>query len=618
MGEKPNLFKRVFFSIFHVINISRKVFINLLFFGLIIVFIISLSNDKHTVIIEKNSALILNLDGDIVEQKHQIDPMDAFLNEALGNSNEQPEILMSDILKVIDNAATDERITALILASDKLGKAGITKLDVIAQALEKFKQTGKPIIAIGENFTQDRYYLASYADEIWLDPNGWLVLDGYGRYQLYYKSAIEKLAITPYVFRVGTYKSAVEPYMRDNMSDQAKEANKLWLSDMWDHYKTNVAEQRGFNINNFDENADSLLTKLEAVNGDLAKYALNNHWVDQLKTRNQVETALNQLMGETNNDDGYESVNFHDYLSSIPLDFPAHLNDNDKVAIIVAKGNILNGSQKAGTIGGDSTSKLLRKARENENVKAVVLRVDSPGGSAFASEIIRQEVELLKAAGKPVVASMGSIAASGGYWISASANKIYAAPTTVTGSIGIYGLMMTFENALSKLGVFSDGVGTTDFAGFSPARPLSDGIAKIIQMNVNKGYQDFISLVAENRNMTTEQVDDIAQGRVWSGTKAKEIGLVDELGGLEDAISEAAILANLGEYETLLIEKELSPADLFLKSMFGEVSAFLPDSVITLSPVEQAMAKLQSQLESLTYLNDPKNIYTLCLSCDIN
>ena len=278
----------------------------------------------------------------------------------------------------------------------------------------------------------------------------------------------------------------------------------------------------------------------------------------------------------------------------------------------------MNGNQKAGSIGGDSTAKLLKKARKNVNVKAVVLRVDSPGGSAFASEIIRREVELLKQAGKPVVASMGTYAASGGYWISASADKIYAAPTTITGSIGIFGLFMTFEKALSKLGIYTDGVGTTDIAGFSPTRPLTQGVSDIIQMNVNKGYQDFITLVAENRNMTPEQVDNIAQGRVWSGVKAKELGLVDELGGLDDAINEAAHLANMDEYNTLLIEKELSPADLFLKNIFGQVSSFLPTSVITLGPVEQAMAKLKAELNHLNLLNDPKGIYTLCASCEIH
>jgi len=213
---------------------------------------------------------------------------------------------------------------------------------------------------------------------------------------------------------------------------------------------------------------------------------------------------------------------------------------------------------------------------------------------------------------------MGTYAASGGYWISASANKIYAAPTTITGSIGIYGLMMTFENALGKLGIHADGVGTTELAGFSPTRPLSDGIAQIIQMNVNKGYQDFISLVAENRNMSTTDVDAIAQGRVWSGKKAKELGLVDELGGLDEAITEAATLASLDEYDTLLIEKELSPTDLFLKNLLGQTSSFIPKTFVTVSPIEKAMMKLKAELSHLSQLNDPKGIYTLCMNCEIN
>ena len=617
MGEKPNLFKRVLFGMFNAINVSRKIVINLLFFGLIILFFVSVSNDSEMIVVKNNSALVLDISGDIVEQKKQVDPMQAFMNETLSNNDQPPEILLADILKVIESAASDKRISSLVLKLDRMGSAGLTKVNIIAQTIDKFKESGKPVTAIGENFTQDQYYLASYADEIWLDPNGWLVLDGYGRYQLYYKSAIEKLAITPHVFRVGTYKSAVEPYMRDDMSEQAKESNQLWLNDLWSKYKIDVAEQRGFQVSNFDETADALVVKLEAVNGDLAKYALDNGWVDSLKTRNQVEQALNEMLGVDDGDDTYESVHFRDYLSLLNLDFPIHHTFSDNVAVVVAKGTILNGSQDPGIIGGDSTARLLRDAREDDSVKAVVLRVDSPGGSAFASEIIRQEVELLKQAGKPVVASMGTYAASGGYWISASADKIYAAPTTITGSIGIYGLMMTFENALSKLGVYTDGVGTTEFAGFTPTRPISNGIAQIIQMNVNKGYQDFITLVADNRNMTTTEVDSIAQGRVWSGAKAKELGLVDELGGLEDAIIAAAELADMEDYGTVLIEKQLSPTDLFLKNVFGQASAFLPESVFELSPIEKAMAELKGELESLTYLNDPKNIYTLCMSCDI-
>lgn len=618
MDNKQNIFKRIFFKSFRILNFSRKLILNVLFFGILIIFLASLSNDQNQIVIEDNTVLILNIRGDVVEQKTHIAPIDAFINQALSEQEENPEILLNDIIQVIESAATNNNISLLVLKLDNMNRSGLTKMSIISDALNAFKESGKQIIAVGDNFTQDQYYLASHADEIWLDPNGWLILDGYGRYQLYYKSALDKLAISQHIFRVGTYKSAVEPYMRDDMSEAAKEANKLWLNDLWLQYKTDVAEQRGFEITNFDESADKLVEKLKSVHGDVSQYALNNNWVDQLKTRQEMEQAINAKLNITNKDETFKSINFNHYLSTITSSYSIEQSTSDAVAVIVAKGTILNGNQKAGAIGGDSTAKLLKKARKNDNVKAVVLRVDSPGGSAFASEIIRREVELLKQAGKPVVASMGTYAASGGYWISASADKIYAAPTTITGSIGIFGLFMTFEKALSKLGIYTDGVGTTDIAGFSPTRPLTQGVSDIIQMNVNKGYQDFITLVAKNRNMTPEQVDNIAQGRVWSGVKAKELGLVDELGGLDDAINEAAHLANMDEYNTLLIEKELSPADLFLKNIFGQVSSFLPTSVITLGPVEQAMAKLKAELNHLNLLNDPKGIYTLCASCEIH
>jgi len=618
MDVKQNIFKRIFFKTFHVLNISRKIILNVLFFGLLFLFIGAISSDKNTVIVKENSVLMLNIKGDVVEQKHQIDPMDAFMSEALGQQDQAPEVLLNDIVDVINAAASDNHISLMVLKLDQMNRSGITKMSIIAEAIEAFKKSGKQIIAIGENFTQDQYYLASYADEIWLDPNGWVILDGYGRYQMYYKSALDKLEISQHIFRVGTYKSAVEPYMRNDMSEAAKEANKLWLDDLWTHYKENVAMQRGFEITNFDENAEQLVKKLQSVHGDVGQYALDNEWVDQLKTRNEIELALKAMLNITDNKETYKSIGFKQYLSTISTPFPIDSPNTDAIAVVVAKGTILNGTQKPGTIGGDSTAKLLKQARKNDNVKAVVLRVDSPGGSAFASEIIRQEVELLKKAGKPVVASMGTYAASGGYWISASADKIYAAPTTITGSIGIFGLFMTFEKALSKLGIHTDGVGTTDLAGFTPTRPLSPELSNIIQMNVNKGYQDFITLVSDNRNMTPEQVDNIAQGRVWSGAKAKELGLVDELGGLDAAIDEAALLAKLTNYDTLLIEKELSPADLFMKNLFGQTSSLIPSSTITLGPIEQAMAKIKSELNHLNQLNDPKGIYTLCSSCEVH
>jgi protease-4 len=462
-----------------------------------------------------------------------------------------------------------------------------------------------------------------------MNKQGWLLLDGYGAYPLYFKSALDKLKVSTHIFRVGTYKSAVEPFMRDDMSPAAREANQAWLTELWQTFKEDVAQNRDFDITNFDDKAEQLLEKLAKANGSIAEYALQNHWVDALKTRNDIEQDLIKLTALDNKNKTFTHINFEHYLATLAMDKmlkEARLKNSpkDKVAVIVAKGNILDGKQKPGTIGGDSTAKLLRQARENDKVKAVVLRVDSPGGSAFASEIIRQEVELLKAAGKPVIASMGTYAASGGYWISASADAIVAEPTTITGSIGIFGLMMTFENTLDTLGIHADGVGTTELAGFSPVRAMTPSMQTLFQMAIERGYQEFIQLVAHNRHMTLEQVDQIAQGRVWTGKKAQTLGLVDELGNLHDAIVLAAEKANLTEYDTLLIEQQPSSKDKLLQTLFSDVNVLMDtterqtalDFVKVKTPLKyQLMHLMQQQGQQLNDFNDPQGLYSLCLPC---
>ena len=618
MNEHPSAIKRISKSLFELLNVSRKIIVNIVFFSVLLIFFILLTADEDEIVVPNKAALILNLKGDIVEQKQEINPMDAFLNEAFDQPAEAPEVLLADILKVIDTAKNDDRIQVLALQLQGMKSAGLTKLKDIADSIEAFKVSGKTVIAYGDQFQQDQYYLASYADEIWLNPNGWLMLDGYGRYQLYFKSALEKLSISQHIFRVGTYKSAVEPFMRDNMSPAAKEANKQWLADLWQQYKQDVAKQREFAIDNFDETTEALIEKLERVDGKIAQYALTNHWVDSLKTREEITQGLISLVGK-NNHNGFNQISFKEYLKATSEPFPPYQTQGDKVAVIVAKGTILDGTQSPGTIGGDSTASYLRKARLNNQVKAVVLRVDSPGGSAYASDIIRQEIELIKATGKPVIASMGTYAASGGYWISAPADKIIASPTTITGSIGIFGFFMTFENSLSQLGINTDGVGTTDLAGFGVTRPLSEGMAQIFQLGIERGYQDFIELVANNRDMSLKQVDAIAQGRVWSGIRAKELGLVDELGNLDDAINEAANLANLNDFDTLLIEKERSTQDIFLQSLFGQAVKFFPNEQIrSHSALDNLLITLKNEYRSISELNDPQGIYSFCLACEIN
>lgn len=625
MSAVSNLLKRILSGVWWLFTLTRSVVLNVIFVVFFISFIVMLTSDKNHVEVPEKTALVLNLVGDLVEQKHEINPMDAFLNEALGQENDKPEVLLADVIEVIKKAKNDDRVSLLVLQLQGMKRTGLTKLQDIGKALVDYKASGKKVIALGDNFSQDQYYLASYSDAIWLNPQGFMLLDGYGRYQMYFKSALEKLSVKQHIFRVGTFKSAVEPFLRDDMSKEAKEANKLWLNDLWEQYKQDVASQRDFSVENFDESIGDLLNKFSLSESSFAQYALSNKWVDELKTRDQMRTTLVELVGENKRGNSYSHIGFEDYLSATQSK-AINIKPKNKVAIVVAKGPILNGTQKPGLIGGDSTAKLLRKARLDKQVKAVVLRVDSPGGSAFASEIIRQEIELIKSSGKPVIASMGTYAASGGYWISAPADKIYAAPSTITGSIGIFGMMMTFEDSLSKLGIYTDGVGTTDFAGFGPTQPLTDGMAQLFQLSINKGYHDFITLVAENRNMTLEEVDAVAQGRVWSGAKAKELGLVDELGSLTDAVVAAADLAELTEYDTLLVEKEPSSRNKFIQQLIGKSSsllaydAFSSDDLLSSSitdskPAAKWFAQLQQELEVMNQFNDPQGIYTLCLTC---
>ncbi|MEW6991565.1 signal peptide peptidase SppA [Colwelliaceae bacterium 6441] len=618
MNEHPSALRRITKSFFQLLNISRKIIVNLVFFTVLLLLYFVLTNDEGKVVVPPKAALVLNIKGDVVEQKHEIDPMEAFLHEALDQPTENPEVLLADIIDVIKSAKDDNRIKVLVLQLSGMRSAGLTKLRDIAQSIEDFKTSGKQVIAYGDQFRQDQYYLASFADEIWLDPNGWMMLDGYGRYQLYYKSALDKLSISQHIFRVGTYKSAVEPYMRNDMSPAAKEANKQWLDDLWLQYKQDVAQQREFGIDNFDESTEVLVEKLQRVDGKVAQYALTNHWVDKLKTRAEITQEMISLVGQ-NGQNNFNQIGFKDYLHTITPSFPSQYSQDDQIAIVVAKGTILDGTQKPGTIGGDSTAKLLRKARLDKKVKAVVLRVDSPGGSAFASDVIRQEVELIKAAGKPVVASMGTYAASGGYWISAAADKIIASPTTITGSIGIFGFFMTFENSLKKLGINTDGVGTTELAGLSVTRELSEGISTIFQLGIERGYQDFLELVAENRAMSVKEVDAVAQGRVWSGARAKELGLVDELGDLNFAINEAATLAKIDHYQTKLIEKQRSSQDIFFENFLGEAVKFMPmEQTHTVGGFDKILLKLKQEYQAINQLNDPQGIYSFCLACEVN
>ncbi|GIU35603.1 signal peptide peptidase SppA [Shewanella schlegeliana] len=612
MSTKPSIFKRMFLLIWNTVNGLRKLFLNLIFFGVIAVIIVSLTADDG-IKVEDGAALVLNLSGVIVDQKRQVDPIEAAMKSG-GEADGSGEILLSDVLLVINNAASDKRISQIVLDLDMLQGTGISKLQSIGNAIDSFKATGKTVVANANWYGQNQYFLASFADKIYLNPQGSVEIEGLGRYRLYFKSALEKLKINAHVFRVGTFKSAVEPFIRDDMSDAAKEANLVLLNDLWQSYADTVSANRGIDSDTLALSANDYLAQLDRAGGNSSEMALNMKWVDGLKTAEEFRLSMVDAVGKSTDGDSFKHIDFYDYLS-IAKTFPS-LSLNDKVGIVVAKGNILNGSQPAGQIGGESTSKLLRKARFDDSVKAVVLRVDSPGGSAFASEQIRQEVLALKAANKPVIVSMGSYAASGGYWISASADYIYATPTTLTGSIGIFGMVTTFEESLASIGVYTDGVGTSEWAGFSVTKGLTPQIKEIIQRHIERGYLDFISLVAKERDMTLDYVDDIAQGRVWTGREALELGLVDDLGELQDAVTKAAEMASLDSFDTEVIERELSPQEQFIQEVFASAASYLPQSLAQSSVLESVLAQWSGVIEEFKAFDDPNGVYLYCDTCN--
>ena len=615
MSQNSSWTKRIFVGLWTALNFCRKAFFNIIFLLIAGFILISLFSGEEKMVVPKGSALVLNPYGNLVIQKRYVDPLDKFLQEAFNQPEDEPEVLLSDVIFAIDNAREDKRIKALVLDLGGLA-GGMDKLEQVARSIDKFKESGKPVYAIGDYYSQGQYYIAAHADKVYLNPMGVLLFDGYGSYGMYFKSMLEKIKATTHIFRVGTYKSFVEPYIRDDMSPAAKEANQAWLSEMWSLYKTNVATARGLDIAQFDEKIESFLAKFDEANGSFAQYALDNGWVDALATRDEVIASITEVVEPADNKRGYTHITYHDYDQVIRSPFPKVHGDNN-VAVIAARGNILDGFQPEGSIGGDSTAMLLRKARQDDSVKAVVLYVDSPGGSAFASDIIRREIDLIKAEGKPVVVSMASVAASGGYWISSGADQIWAAPSTITGSIGVFGMFLTFENSLDYLGVHADGVGTTDFSGMSIARPLDPRIGQIFQRSVEHTYHNFIQMVGQDRGMSPEEVDHIAQGRVWIGTTAKEIGLVDELGYLPDAIKAAADLAKLDKFDTKYIQRELNEHEIMMQKLFGNAAVWLDKANVTtphtglLTLARQAL----SRFDSLTRFNDPQGTYAFCLPC---
>lgn len=546
----PGPLRRFFRGLLSVLDGTRRLVVNVVFLVVVAIVLIAIFGNRGLTLEEK-TALVVAPQGVLVEQ---------YSGSAWERARDQmldqqvPETRVRDIVRALRLAKDDKRIEYVVLQPDWLWYAGLGAMQDLADAIEDFQASGKKVIAHSTGMAQHQYYLASLADEVLLDPRGLVFLEGYGRYRNYFKTALDKLGVDVHLFRVGEYKSAAEPYVRDDMSPESEESNLYWLDGLWSTWKEDVAGRRDIDPDTISTLIDEFPQRLVDNGGDLAKVVLESGLVDRLATHQEASGYFSTL-GAPGDYEGEEfrQIAVGDYLRAR---FEKPTFDRDAVAVVVAQGAIVSGDAPPGTVGGDTTAGLLRAARENESIKAVVLRVDSPGGEVLPSELIRREVELLRSNGKPVVASMGDVAASGGYWISMSADRIWAQPGTITGSIGIFGLILTIPDTLSKIGVFTDGVGTTPLAGaFRIDRPLGESVSEIFQAVIDNGYEQFVEGVAHSRGMTVARADSVARGRVWSGVQAKDRGLVDELGGLRQAAANAAELAGLDDYELRYLEE---------------------------------------------------------------
>ena len=547
------------------------------------------------------TALVLDLDGTLVEQ-YTSAPISRAIAQASGGRDAGREIQLRDVVQALEIAKDDDHIGRVVLRADGFRVAGFAAMRELGAALRDFRASGKPVVAYGTMMEQKGYYLAAQADQVYLDPDGGILLEGLGRYRLYYRQGLQdKLGVDVHLFRVGEYKSAAEPYILDAASPESREADLFWMNDLWQRYLADVAQARKLPVLQLTTMVNDLPARVHAANGDLAQLALDAGLVDGLKTREEFEAMVGKQGAWDEDAHSFRQVGLYPYLLQRRTGRGGLLDRRGEVAVVVAQGEITDGDQPPGTVGGESTSALIRQAREDDHVKALVLRVDSPGGGVMPSELIRREVALTRAAGKPVVVSMGNVAASGGYWISMNADRILADPSTITGSIGIFGLWMSAPRALDKIGVHSDGVGTTPLAGaFDPTRPLDPNVGTVIQAVIEHGYSQFIGKVARARDSEPAKVDAIARGRVWSGAQAKERGLVDELGGLREAQAEAARLAKLGkDYDVQYIEKPLSAIEQIFLDMSR--SARLSGLVRTFGPTpallgEDATERVRNEL----------------------
>lgn len=607
--KRASLIVRLFRGIWRTLTITYAVISISLLLLLPLALYLALSGGPR-VTVEEGVALVWAPAGDLVEKSSRGLP-DALAEQL--TAERRHESVVRDLIDALDYAAADARIELVFLKLDELGGATAGQLQDLIAAVRRFRESGKEVVAWAPSYNQAAYQLAAQADTVYLDPLGYVFLQGYGIYRQYFKEALDRLGVEINVFRVGEYKSFVEPFTRDDMSPEARAANRAWLESLWQIYRRDTAAARGQQPEMVTAYIENYGESLQQLAGDTARAALNAGLVDKLATVEEMRTDMRERVGRDTQHGSFRQIFHRQYLKAMRAEQPPPRTES-RVALVVVEGAIVDGESASGSAGGDTVARMISQVRRDDHMAALVLRINSPGGSVFASERIRREVALLRESGKPVIVSMAGVAASGGYWIAMNANQIWAQPATITGSIGVFGIVPTFSGSLEKIGVRTDGLGTTPLAGaFQLTRPLTPEARAILQSGVEHTYNRFVREVAQARGMSVDAVDRVAQGRVWSGTDAARVGLVDELGGLHEAVSAAAEAAGLrpGDYAL----EPVRPAGDWRSALLDLLSleaggSLLPDWLGTVAE--------DSNLHWLYRgLNDPRDLYAHCF-CELD
>lgn len=577
MSSSPYEPKRSLIArIWGAVDSTRRFLFNAIFL-LIVIGILVLLLSPSGLTLKDKTALVMNFDGRIVEQKSG-NARDKLM-ESVGGGDSDGQIQLRDIIAVLDAAAKDSKIDRVVVLVDDFPGAGLSTLREVGAAITRFKASGKQVVAWAGNYDQAAYYLAAHADEIYLHPMGMVMTQGYGRYRNYYKDALDRVGVSANVIRTGKYKNFGEPYFTTAPSKETMESDKYLYDGLWATYTTDVEKARKLEAGTINRGIDAANALLKAAGGNAAKVALDGKLVTALKTRDELRAMLIERGAKDEDKKTFRQVSLSGYLATVRSKI-----SGDAIGVVVAEGEISDGMQPPGKIGGRSTSDLIRKAREDDKIKAIVLRVNSPGGSAYGSEMIRRELELTRKAGKPVVVSMGNVAASGGYWISMAADEIIADAATITGSIGVFGMLPTGEKTMEKLSLYTGGYHTTwlGAAMYDPRRALDPRMAELVKLTIDRIYTDFTTMAAAARKTTPDNIDEVAQGRVWTGAQAKDRGLIDRIGSFNDALKSAATRAKLDDTARVsYIEADRNKFEQFIERFATQATAELVRTIAT-------------------------------------